>query len=359
MAQQTGISWTHTVHPDGSVTKGSTWNAVRGCSRVDDGCINCYAEDMAHRFNGPGLPYEGLTVVNQSTGEPRWNGKVMLVEKHLLDPLRWQKPRRIFVNSMSDFFHPAIPDEWRDKMFAVMALCPQHTFQILTKREDEMWHYFVDNETSPLEMQTHSRVAEQAEYIRKANSRMSLPQVNSYVPGWPLPNVWLLVSANDQASADKRIPVLLRTPAAVRGVSLEPMTGPIDLMRPRTDLVQCACGHEAWTAFIDESLSLDLLECDDRDSDGAPCGAEFEAISLLRDLDWVIVGGESGPKARPFREEWALDIKQQCAAAGIAFYFKQYGSNAFTGANVHGKGDDPAEWPSDLQCQQFPGEVTA
>src|SRR5487761_2347178 len=103
MGTKTGISWTK-----------STWNAARGCTRVDQGCVNCYAESVAHRFGGPGQPYEGLTVV-QSNGEPRWNGKVTLVEKHLLDPLRWQKPRKIFVNSMSDFFHPAIPDEWRDK----------------------------------------------------------------------------------------------------------------------------------------------------------------------------------------------------------------------------------------------------
>ena len=137
MSAKTGIEWTD-----------ATWNPVRGCSRVSEGCRNCYAEKVAYRFSGPGQPYEGLVRIN-AAGERKleWNGQVQLVEKHLLDPLKWKEPRRIFVNSMSDLFHENIPDEWIDKIFAVMALSPQHTFQVLTKRPERMRKYLSAPET--------------------------------------------------------------------------------------------------------------------------------------------------------------------------------------------------------------------
>ena len=123
MGTKTGISWTE-----------ATWNPVRGCDPVSPGCLNCYAATMAARFNGPGQPYEGLAI-RKPGQDAKWTGKIMLVEKHLLDPLRWQKPRRVFVNSMSDLFHKDIPDEYIDRVFAVMALATRHTFQVLTCRD--------------------------------------------------------------------------------------------------------------------------------------------------------------------------------------------------------------------------------
>ena len=125
MGAKTGIEWTD-----------ATWNPIRGCSRVSEGCRNCYAETIAARFSGPGLAYEGLAVMQN--GHPHWTGKIEFVDEHLLDPLSWRRPRRIFVNSMSDLFHENVTDEMRDKIFAVMALCPQHIFQVLTKRPARM-----------------------------------------------------------------------------------------------------------------------------------------------------------------------------------------------------------------------------
>src|SRR5579885_1145834 len=131
--KKTSIEWTN-----------ATWNPIRGCSRVSEGCRNCYAEKVAFRFSGLGQPYEGLVRIN-AAGErkPEWNGEVRLVEEHLRDPLKWKKPQRVFVNSMSDLFHENVPDEWIDKIFAVMALCPQHIFQVLTKRPERMRKYLL------------------------------------------------------------------------------------------------------------------------------------------------------------------------------------------------------------------------
>ncbi len=173
--QKNGIVWTD-----------ETWNPLRGCSRVSEGCRNCYAESVARRFDGPGLPYEGLIA---SGGQ--WNGQIKLVPEKLDEPLRWQRPRRIFVNSMSDLFHPNVPNEYIDRVFAVMALASQHTFQVLTKRPERMLEYL--------------------------NRRTTMP------------NVWLGVSIENQVTADERIPLLLQTPAAVRWVSAEPLLRPVDL----------------------------------------------------------------------------------------------------------------------------------
>ena len=129
MSVNTGIEWTD-----------STWNPIRGCSLVSEGCRNCYAMGVAARFSGPGQAYEGLAR-RRSNGEPQWTGKVAVVEKHMLDPLRWRGSRRIFVNSMSDLFHENVTDETIDRVFAVMALAPWHTFQVLTKRPRRMRDY--------------------------------------------------------------------------------------------------------------------------------------------------------------------------------------------------------------------------
>jgi protein gp37 len=250
-----GIIWTET-----------TWNPVRGCSKVSPGCANCYAERMAARFCGPGEPYHG------TIADGRWTGKVRLEEDALTAPMRWRKPRRIFVCSMSDLFHPEVPDSYIGKIFGVMAEAHQHTFQVLTKRAQRMleWSKSV------------------AHYPKGDRSK-------SPVPGWP-PNVWLGVTAEDQKRVDERIPLLLQTPAAVRFVSCEPLLGPVDLAK----------AGAVWSDMNDKIIP------------------GCRSIGT-KEINWVIVGGESGPGARPMHPDWARGLRDQCQAAGVPFLFKQWG----------------------------------
>ena len=238
MATNTSIEWTD-----------ATWNPTRGCTRVSEGCRHCYAERLAVRFSGAGQAYEGLSMMT-STG-PRWTNRLQLVPEAVEQPLRWRKPRFVFVNSMSDLFHPDVPLEFVQRVFSVMERCPQHTFQVLTKRSE--------------------RLRELAEYLP-----------------WPS-NVWMGVSVEDVRVVD-RIADLQAVPAAVRFLSVEPLIGPLD------------------------ELSL-------------------------TGIHWVIVGGESGPGARPMRAEWVEDIYQQCRQAEVAFFFKQWGGvrKGKTGRHLHGR----------------------
>jgi protein gp37 len=327
MGRETGISWTD-----------STWNPIRGCSRVSEGCRHCYAESVAHRFSGPGLAYEGLVQLDaagKSTG--KWNGQIKFVEEHLLDPLRWKKPQMIFVNSMSDLFHENVTDEMRDKIFAVMALCPQHTFQVLTKRPERMLAYFSDLETS-------NRVGHAMDMIYDAPA---LIRTKIDHPGWsftrggqewePLSNVHLGVSVDDQPTANLRIPLLLRTPAAVRFISAEPLLGSLNI---RPDLgTECVHG---------DSYSED-------DTNATICRRCEETPTL----DWVIVGGESVVGARPMHPDWARSLRDQCNAARVPFFFKQWGELApgaqganyasakrmYTRIDIQGNpSNDPTSW---------------
>lgn len=295
MAGKSKIEWTE-----------MTWNPTRGCSRVSDGCRNCYAEVLAARFSetmqsgsrrkpGPMVdaPFKGFAVMKN--GRPQWTGRVELIESMLDAPLHWRKPRRVFVNSMSDLFHEALPDEAIDQVFAVMALCPQHTFQVLTKRPERMLAYFcnewvwnrVDAFMDELIM---DRVDPNER--RKDDLRAIAPDL----AGDPLRNVWLGVSVEDQATADERIPLLLQTPAAVRFVSYEPALGPLSLSRLHA-------------------------YCPEHDFDGG-C---ISSCPSLRKPDWVIAGGESGPGARPADPQWFRAVRDQCVAAGVPFFFKQWG----------------------------------
>lgn len=310
-----------------------TWNPLRGCSRVTEGCRHCYAQRVAARFSGLGQPYEGLATRSPA----RWTGEVRLIEEHLTDPLRWKRPRRIFVNSMSDLFHERVPDEWIDRIFAVMALAPQHTFQVLTKRPERMLAYF-----------THDRSARLTAIIRAGDAVTHRgAQRNGYYDV-PLPNVWLGVSVEDQATANERIPLLLRTPAAVRFVSYEPALGPVDF----TDIViRHGEGHEQHIDAL--SMSDDSPE-DDEDFRGA-C------------LDQVIVGGESGLGARPCDINWIRATVTACRDAGVACFVKQLGARPCVEMHSCGnvrldgirdrKGGDMEEWPEDLLVRQFPGGV--
>lgn len=262
-----GIAWTD-----------QTWNPIRGCTRVSAGCENCYAEAMAARFCGAGQPYEGT--INPET--KRWNSMVRLVPEKLEEPLHWTRPRRIFVNSMSDLFHPSVPDEYIDKVFAVMALCPQHTFQVLTKRPDRMLAYMTDGGRP-----------------RRIGGNTGWMNDSGIVSPWPLTNVWLGVTVENQEAADERIPLLLKTPAAVRWVSCEPLVGPVSFR---------------WMAGIfPEPYTAQN-----------PSG-KTNHLEALRRIDWVVSGGESGPHARPMHPDWARSLRDQCVDAGVPFMFKQWG----------------------------------
>jgi protein gp37 len=302
MAKQAehGISWTE-----------ETWNPIRGCSRVSEGCRHCYAERIAYRFSGAGESYDGL--VRIANGHPQWTGEVRVVEEHMLDPLHWKRPRRIFVNSMSDLFHENVSDETIDRIFAVMALCPQHTFQVLTKRPARMLAWFAKP--------SGFRFTWREGYIQNAAYAIQ-PRAHFALKGWPLPNVWLGVSVENQAAADERIPLLLQTPAAVRWISAEPLLDGIDLTvipREASDFDRSMAGFDRCKSFYVDTLSgcNGVLMVD-----GA---SHEEPINAQPKLDWVVVGGESGHGARPMEEAWARSLRDQCVAAGVAFHFKQWG----------------------------------
>lgn len=257
MSDRTKIEWTD-----------ATWNPVTGCDKVSPGCDHCYAETIAHRFAGTAAYPDGFAVT--------------LHPERLDQPLRWRRPRLVFVNSMSDLFHKDIPDQYIARVFAVMALAPQHTFQLLTKRHGRMRSLL----SSP---GWTAKVDDAAAAIAEERN---LPITHVF----PLPNVWLGVSVEDQQRADLRIPALLDTPAAVRFLSCEPLLGAVDLSK---SLAKYRPGDEhPW------------------DSD------ELKARDVLH---WVIAGGESGPAARPMHPEWARSLRDQCQDAGIAYHFKQWG----------------------------------
>ena len=294
---KTSIQWTDVV-----------WNPTRGCSRVSEGCRNCYAERVAVRFSGPGQPYEGLarrklTIVNNEERDPgnrveaRWTGEVRTVPEHLADPLRWKKPRRIFVNSMSDLFHEKLTNEQIAAVFGVMAAAPQHTFQVLTKRATRMreWFRWASEEATPIDWQ-RAHVCWGLAKRELAATGMPIESsvwnsdfMSRLSPCWPLPNVWIGVSVENQEAADERIPELLRTPAAVRFLSCEPLIGPVNI--------------EWYLA----------RQCSNQHGDPLPSA----------NLGWVIAGCESGPGARECKVEWLRALRDQCEQAGVPFFLKQ------------------------------------
>lgn len=288
MADKTPIEWTD-----------ATWNPIVGCSVISPGCTNCYAMRTAARLERmmpperrgkAQLPHHYTALTQPSKAGPVWTGRVNIAPEHILTaPLHWGRPRRIFVNSMSDLFHESVPDEWIDRVFAVMALSPQHTFQVLTKRPERMRQYFDQFESSASARVRDICYRPERHFSPAADP--TLGRVGKWPdrwPGWPLPNVWLGVSVEDQRRVDERVPILLDTPAAIRWVSAEPLLGPLDLR--------------------DVHDGIDAL----RRRSGPT-------------LDWVVAGGESGPNARPMHPDWARSLRDQCASAGVPFLFKQWG----------------------------------
>lgn len=288
----TGIQWTD-----------ETWNPIaafdrdtgkRGwyCARVSPGCEHCYAATM-NRFRGNGRDYSAQ---NAKHVECR------IVEKTLMDPIKWRKPRRVFVCSMTDLFLDEHTDEMIMRVFSVMAEAERHIFQVLTKRPERMLRWFT-------------------EYLPEACSG------EQPAPVWPLPNVWLGVTVEDQRRADERIPLLLEAPAAVRFLSCEPMLSAVDLS---------------------PYLPIETIG----------------GVELERWLDWVIVGGESGRGARRFNLAWARSIVSQCRTSGTAIFVKQLGRSPVELTNgvvtwpefdlKDSHGGDMAEWPEDLRVREFP-----
>lgn len=285
MGDRTGIEWTD-----------ATWNPIRGCTTVSEGCRNCYAMGVAARFSQPGQPYEGLA--RMTNRGPKWTGAIRKVDTHLALPLKWQRPRMVFVNSMSDLFHAGVPDEYIAAIIGVMAFAERHTFQVLTKRPQRMLD-FLSRTTLASCLIAAARYKLPPRTVRDEAVEALVERVQ-----WPLRNVWWGVSAEDQDTADERVPLLLQTPAAVRWVSAEPLLGPIDFHR----------------------LKL------------GPHGPYHDALSGSagwRSLDWIVVGGESGrlgTGVRPMHPDWPAAIQRDCARFGVPFFFKQWGNWAPPGA---------------------------
>jgi len=324
----------------------ASWNPIRArhkqtgkvgwhCTKPSAGCSHCYAESMNKRL-GTGLPYSvpATDLVD-----------IFVDGKALTQPFGWKKPRRIFVCSMTDLFGEFVTDAMIDRVFAVMALLPRHQFLLLTKRAKRMLDFCSSDATL-------GRFVQLVEEIRSRIEGVSLSW--SYqqdgLRGIRLPNVWLGVSAENQATADERIPLLLQTPAAVRFVSYEPALGPLSL-------------DWSWV------------------SRGSPRGGGPQ-VNMLRPweeaapkpgLDWIIIGGESGHDARPFDIEWARRVLEQCKAANVPAFMKQVGSQPFWNVsysekagplsgqmNVRNrKGGEPSEWPEDLRVREFPTAAQA
>lgn len=290
MGEKTGIEWTD-----------ATWNPVTGCTKLSPGCDNCYAENIALRFAGTKAYPNGF--------------EVQLRPDKLSQPLRWKKPRRVFVNSMSDLFHKDVPDQFIAQVWATMMLAPQHTFQVLTKRPARM-----------RALLTSSVFALMVRLERDVLLGLSTPSFATPTYEVP-PNVWLGVSTEDQKWADLRIPTLLDTPAAVRFISAEPLLGSIDLVGP--GYIGSQRGHGGTHNGVGS----------------ADCPIETHHHHDMRckpALDWVIVGGESGRDARPMHPAWPRSLLDQCTAAEVPFHFKQWGEWVpFVYGRDHPKGPSP------------------
>ena len=312
MATDTSIEWAD-----------KTWSPLIGCDRVSEGCLGCYAISQARirTFNpDPGIAKAFAGTVDRINDRIDWTGQVNQLEDRLTQPLAWRKPRKVFVNSLSDLFHKNVTDEFIARIFAVMALTPQHTYQILTKRHARMRTVLNDrcdcgNGHMP---GIHFRSA-MAWAVSKANPNRipGLPDDAEHrlyhdTP-WPLRNVHLGVSVEDQQWANIRIPALLDTPAAVRWISAEPLIGPVDLLRWLKRPQIPACDRCTQPGPLDWHSAHLWGNC--------RCGCHLPKPGI----DWVVAGGESGPNARPPHPDWFRTLRDQCAAADVPYLLKQWG----------------------------------
>ena len=352
----------------------ATWNPTRGCTKIAQGCKNCYAETFAERWRGvPGHPYE-------QGFDPR------LAPDQLTLPLTWKRPRRVFVDSMSDLFHESFSFEYIAAVYGVMGACPQHTFQVLTKRPRRAVEFFawIERQRPALTAELVKRGGAWPDGEQSAESVLCAYHARHVLEpvdrppfvGWPLPNVWIGTSIAEQKDADKNIPYLLQIPAAVRFLSAEPLIEPVTLTRIGTlaDLRVCMPDrvriteadmrpHHVAAMQIDPLGAVPTIYYQTPDHMGGfTC-----AVKAWRRIDWVIVGGESGPGARPCNVEWIRSIVRQCREADVPVFVKQLGSNPMCqcGCNTprlkneprlyrDRKGADWNEWPEDLRIREFP-----
>lgn len=281
-----------------------TWNPIVGCSRISEGCKNCYAATAAKSAR--------LQQFKQYQKIKEWNGQVAFVQNQLMKPLQWRKPKRIFVCSMSDLFHKNIPDEWIDKVMSVISLCPQHIFQVLTKRPKRMLDYFsYEGRLTNINFEISKILQED---FLTAESKLLK---------FPMPNLWVGTSVENQKAADERIPLLMEIPAEIRFLSCEPLL---------------------------EEISL-------------------EQYLEQRAVNWVIVGGESGLNARTCSLQWIRSLVRQCQNAEVSIFVKQLGSSVITTTRYgisHSdyqfelkdkKGGNIDEFPEDLKIREFPQAI--
>ena len=377
-----------------------TWNPLAGCTMVSPGCTHCYAMRQAARFQKR-RKYWGTT--HRVNGRSVWTGRINLDEEALTIPLRTRNPTMFFVNSMSDLYHEDVPDNFIDRVWAVMRLCPQHTFQVLTKRAEPMAEYWHDIPGRTLKI-----IWAMAEFVGRGapfagkGLTTHLRDTEHFIP---LPNVWLGISAEDQQRLDERVKHLRRCPAAVRFLSLEPLLGPVDIEHANLWIAPYWCNicdrHHEFPGKLDHcpncgddyepgeddacpgcgetDYEMNCPECGTSGGNGGlthnTC-AEGEISDALHEwLHWVIVGGESGPGARPCQVEWIRNIRNQCKAAGVPIFIKQLGAcfsdsvDGIAGRSLkvpqeaapligrrlhHPKGGDMSEWPEDLRIREMP-----
>ena len=332
MSQDSAIQWTE-----------ATWNPLAGCKEISPGCTHCYAAVIAHRLAAMGQTKYIGTTRKLPNGKIVWTGKMNLDADALMIPIKRKKPTTYFVNSMSDLFHEDVPDEFIDKVFGVMALAHWHTFQVLTKRADRMQAYFAEKYQSPNFMIVNGKPTigeptgelneDREDRVKQEAVSLALKLSDSYdklifdaeghhlmmrAP-WPLPNVWLGVSVENRQHGRPRIEHLLRTPAAVRFLSVEPLL---------------------------EEVVLPWHCCPTNEGDSSTCLVGPEGCLCDR-LHWVICGSESGHGRRPMRQEWAENIADQCKSAGVKFFMKQM--------EIDGKvTGDITKFPKHLQVREMP-----
>jgi len=293
-----------------------TWNPVRGCSHVSEGCKHCYAERMAGRFCGEGQPYHGLVaeVGSRSRNKygPKWLGGAVLIPEMLTAPVQWKKPSLVFVNSMSDLFHETLSDEAIDAVFGAMWAClytgrdagEGHTFQVLTKRAKRMRDY--------LSTDRREAWASHAIHLGGGSDPDGIYDQVRFFDG-PHPRIHLGVSVENQAAADERIPLLLQCPATVRWVSCEPLLGSVDL----SGFMWPTC----WVWDGKYRTPEEAIAAGARATKERQCLVSGGSVFI----NWVVCGGESGPHARPMHPDWARSLRDQCQSAGVPYWFKQWG----------------------------------
>lgn len=305
MGKESNISWTS-----------STWNCLYGCARVSPGCTNCYAETHCHRFSGPGQIHEGLTVLGKKG--PRWTGKIQIAYHRLFEPMKWTRSRMIFCNSLSDVWHKDVPKQYIQAMFGVMAACDHHIFQVLTKRADLMEAWYASGAADIFDCTEAASywldLCVQEGHISEGVAKKYLVRLSraAMKAPFPLKNVWVGVSTENQETFDERVPHLSRVPAAVRWISAEPLLGPLDI-----------------TSWYDSTH-----------------------------LDWIVVGGESGPRARGMEYSWAERVVQDAQAIRIPVHMKQLGTVLAKRFPGSGKKGEKIEWfPREIRAREYPAQL--